>query len=181
MLFVVGKINFMKNLLAIAIVGAALVFPGALHAQYSINWYTVAGGGGTSSGTNGTTNYTVSGTIGQPATATMSGSNYTVTSGFWSIISVVQTPNSPLLTITRSGTNAIISWSASTTPFVLQQTPNLSSTNSWSASPAMQTTNSGTISVTVPAVSGYQVLSVGVSVGFRSSGPGRFSFPHWRL
>jgi hypothetical protein len=145
----------MNNLLAIAIVSAALVFPGALQAQsYSINWHTIAGGGGISSGASGSTNYVVSGTVGQPAAATMSGGNYSVTGGFWSIISVVQTSGSPVLTITRSGTQAIISWSASFTPFALQQTPNLS--GSWSPSAAPQTTNSGIISVTVPASSGYQ-------------------------
>src|SRR5271167_371028 len=73
-MFVVGRIGFMKSFLAIAIMGAALVFPSALHAQiYSINWYTIGGGGGSSSGTNGGTSYTVTGTIGQPATASMSG------------------------------------------------------------------------------------------------------------
>jgi opacity protein-like surface antigen len=144
----------MKNILAIAVLGATLAFPGALHAQYSISWYTVAGGGGVSSGTNGSTNYTINGTIGQPATATMSGGSYSVTSGFWSIISVVQTPGSPTLSISRSGSQAIISWSASSTPFVLQETSNLS--GSWAASGATQTTNSGIISVTVPAGSGYQ-------------------------
>jgi hypothetical protein len=58
------------------------------------------------------------------------------------------------LSISRSGSQAIISWSASATPFVLQQTSNLSGT--WTASGATQTTNGGIISVTVPATSGYQ-------------------------
>jgi hypothetical protein len=145
----------MKHFLAIAFLGAALLVPGALEAQsYSINWYTIAGGGGVSSGTNGSTNYSVSGTIGQPAAATMSGGNYSVTGGFWSIISVVQTPGSPTLAITRSGSQAVISWSASSTPFVLEQTSNLA--GSWTNSPATLTTNGTTISVTVPAASGYQ-------------------------
>jgi len=49
-------------------------------AQYSISWYTIDGGGGTSAG--GT--YSVSGTIGQPdAGPTMTGSTYSVTGGFW--------------------------------------------------------------------------------------------------
>ena len=48
--------------------------------QYSVDWYKVAGGGGTS--TNG--QYSVSGTIGQPdASAAMSGGPYSVTGGFW--------------------------------------------------------------------------------------------------
>jgi hypothetical protein len=149
-----GNIGFMKNILAIAIVGAALVFPGALHAQsYSINWYTIGGGGGSSSGTSGTNTYSVSGTIGQPATASMSGGNYSVTGGFWSLISVVQTPGSPFLNVLRSGTQAVISWNAPATGFVLQQSSTLL-TNSWTLSSATLTTNSGVISATVPASSG---------------------------
>jgi len=55
--------------------------------QYSIDWYKVAGGGGTSIG--GT--YAVSGTIGQPdAGGPLSGGNYSVTGGFWSLINVAR-------------------------------------------------------------------------------------------
>jgi hypothetical protein len=146
----------MKNLLAIAIVGAALVFPRALQAQsYSIDWYTIGGGGGSSAGTNGATTYSVTGTIGQPATASMSGGNYSVTGGFWSLLAVVQTAGSPLLSITRSGTQAVISWSAPATGFVLEQSSTLK-TNSWTTSPATLTTNAGIVSVTVTATNGYQ-------------------------
>ena len=59
---------------------------GASAQQYSIDWYKVSGGGGTSTG--GT--YQVSGTIGQPdASGALSGGNYSLTGGFWSLISVV--------------------------------------------------------------------------------------------
>ena len=140
----------------ISIVGAALLLPSALHAQsYSINWYTVAGGGGTSSGAIGGVAYSVSGTIGQPATATMSGANYSLTGGFWSFLAAVQTAGSPFLTITRSNTLAIISWSSSATGFVLQQSSTLQP-NSWSTSTNSTATNASTISVTVPATNGYQ-------------------------
>jgi hypothetical protein len=150
------KFDFMKNLLAIAMMGAALVFPSTLLAQnYSINWYAIGGGGGTSSGTNGATTYSISGTIGQPATSTMTGGNYALTGGFWSIIAAVQTSGAPLLSITRSGTQAVVSWSAPATGFVLEQSATLA-TNSWTASSATLTTNSGIISVTVTANHGYQ-------------------------
>jgi hypothetical protein len=146
----------MKTFLALAIVAAALLFPGSLQAQnYSINWYTIAGGGGSSSGASGTNTYTVTGTIGQPATATMSGGNYSITGGFWSIIAAVQTPGAPLLNIVRSGTQVVISWNGPAGGFVLQQSPSLLS-GSWTNSPATVTTNGSVISVTVPAASGYQ-------------------------
>lgn len=50
--------------------------------EYSIDWFTITGGGGTS--TNG--GYSLSGTIDQPvAGATMTGGGYTLDSGFWRI------------------------------------------------------------------------------------------------
>jgi hypothetical protein len=146
----------MKTFLAIAIVGAALVFPRALQAQiYSINWYTIGGGGGASSGTSGTNTYTVTGTIGQPGTSTMSGGVYSITGGFWSILAAVQTSGAPLLSVVRSGTQAIISWSAPATGFVLEQSSSLLP-GSWSTNTATLSTNSGVMSVSVPVTTGYQ-------------------------
>jgi hypothetical protein len=146
----------MRKFLVIAIVGLALVLPSALQAQtYTIPWYAIAGGGGSSSGTNGSVTYSVSGTIGQPATSTMAGGNYSLTSGFWSFISTVQTPGSPILSITRLGTQAEISWSSSSGGFMLQESSTLLS-NSWSNFSATVTTNGSTYSVTVPATNRYE-------------------------
>ena len=62
----------------------ALAVLSARAPSYSIDWYKIAGGGGTSTGGV----YSVSGTIGQPdASGAMTGGNYSVTGGFWSIIS----------------------------------------------------------------------------------------------
>lgn len=95
--------------------------------QYSIDWYKVADGGGTSTGGV----YAVSGTIGQPdASATLTGGNYSVTGGYWSLINVVQTPGVPTLTITYAGNQAIVSWPASVAGFTLQTNTTLAS-GSW--------------------------------------------------
>ena len=98
------------------------------HAQnYTIDWFKVSGGGGTS--TNG--QYSLSGTIGQPdASGAMSGGGYSVTGGFWALYAV-QTPGAPLLTITYANNQAILSWPASVTGWTLQTNGNLSTTN-WS-------------------------------------------------
>jgi hypothetical protein len=90
--------------------------------QYSIDWYTIAGGGGASS--NG--QYVVSGTIGQPDAGAMNGGNYSLTGGFWSLLAVVQTPGAPLLTIHLTSTNtAVLSWSVSSPGFNLQKNSTL--------------------------------------------------------
>jgi len=84
---------------------------------YSIAWYKIAGGGGTS--TNG--QYSLSGTIGQhDAGGAMAGGNYSLTGGFWSLIAVVQTPGAPLLTITYAGNQAVVSWPLPSTGWTLQ-------------------------------------------------------------
>lgn len=57
-----------------------LTLAATAHAQsYAITWWTVDGGGGTSSGGS----YTLSGTIGQPDAGVLSGGTYSLTGGFW--------------------------------------------------------------------------------------------------
>ena len=108
----------MKKLL----LALSLLIPSVSFAQsYSINWYKIAGGGGSSTG--GT--YQVSGTLGQPdAIGAMSGGNYSLTAGFWSIYAV-QTSGAPLLTITYAGNQAVISWPPSVKGWTLQTNNNL--------------------------------------------------------
>ena len=144
----------MKTTMILGLVGVGLCLWAPLPAgaqTYEIPWFTIDGGGGTSTGGV----YAVSGTIGQPATATMTGGNYSLTGGFWSLISVVQTPGAPTLTITRSGsTQAVISWTGPATGFVLEQSGSL--VQGWAASGATLTTNGTTISATVNATGGPQ-------------------------
>jgi len=104
----------------------ALLAPSLCLAQsYSIDWYKIAGGGGTS--TNG--QYSLSGTIGQPdASTAMTGGNYSLTGGFWSLYAV-QVAGSPKLTISIVNNQAVISWPASVTGFTLQTNSNLATTN----------------------------------------------------
>ncbi|HWV98497.1 MAG TPA: hypothetical protein VNZ64_02275 [Candidatus Acidoferrum sp.] len=96
---------------------------------YSIDWYKVAGGGGTSTGAQ----YVVSGTIGQhDAGGPMTGGNYSLTGGFWSLVAAIQTPGAPFLTVFHTPTNTVvISWPAPSTGFALQQNGDLRTT-SWS-------------------------------------------------
>ena len=111
-------------IILLALTGSLLWGPQNISAQsYSIDWFTVDGGGGTSTGGG----YSLSGTIGQPDAGTMSGGNYTIQGGFWSLIAAIQTEGAPLLTITRSGQSAIVSWPSPSTGFVLQETTNLGS------------------------------------------------------
>jgi len=99
----------------------------SIHAQsYSIGWYKIAGGGGTSS--NG--QFSVSGTIGQhDAGGPMTGGKYSLTGGFWALFAV-QTQGAPFLSIARTPTNSVlISWPSPSTGFVLQQNADLTTSN----------------------------------------------------
>ena len=113
--------------LVLCLLGAILRLP-AFAQSYSINWFKVAGGGGTSAGGA----YQVSGTIGQhDAGGPMTGGNYSLIGGFWSIIAVVQTPGAPLLTITFNSqlSTVTVSWPSSATNYVLQQNSDLTTAN----------------------------------------------------
>jgi len=117
--------------------------------QYSIDWYKVAGGGGTSAGTNGGSVYSLSGTIGQQdASGAMTGGAYSLTGGFWSLISLMQTPGAPILAIALSGNSVIVSWPSSATGFKLQQNSNLATTN-WTTSGYSISTNGTIDSITI--------------------------------
>jgi hypothetical protein len=124
----------------------------AVGQQYSINWFKIAGGGGTS--TNGA--YQVTGTIGQhDAGVTMTGGSYALTGGFWSVIAVVQTPGAPQLAISINPLTSMItiSWPAAAGNYVLVQNSSLT-TGNWTPAGLPVSTNGSTLSVTVSPVEG---------------------------
>jgi hypothetical protein len=117
--------NFALKIMTLSVLSLAGI-PSALQAQsYSIDWYKVASGGGTSTGGV----YSLSGTIGQhDAGGPMTGGSYSLTGGFWALYAV-QTPGAPVLHIFLTGTNtAVVAWPAPSTGYVLQQNTNLVST-----------------------------------------------------
>ena len=108
-------------------------FPTARAQSYSIDWYKIAGGGGTSTGSV----YSISGTVGQPdAGGPMTGGNYSLTGGFW-VLAAVQTPGAPTLSITLTGNNAVLYWPTNTVGFVLEHNNSVVASNGWTVvSPA---------------------------------------------
>src|SRR5512138_3103203 len=115
--------------------------------SYTIDWFTVAGGGGIS--TAGL--YSVSGTIGQAdAGGPLTNGQYSVTGGFWALPAAVQTAGAPTLTIAPASPGfARISWTPNTPGFVLHETPGLSPAN-WVNSPS-SATNPAVVPAVVPA------------------------------
>lgn len=126
----------LRRLLQVA--GLALLLGTSAFAQsYSINWYKVAGGGGTS--TNGP--YSLSGTIGQAdASGAMTGGNYSLTGGFWALISVIQTSGAPTLYITHSGSTVTVYWQ-NASGWMLQQSSSINPPVSWTQNNSWTTSN----------------------------------------
>jgi hypothetical protein len=134
----------MKPKITILVVAATVAAVTVLAQSFSIDWHTIDGGGGTSTGGV----YSVSGTIGQPDAGAMSGGNFSVTGGFWSLFAV-QMLGAPTLKIVPAATgSATISWTPNTPGFSLQETISLSVTN-WVNSPSA-TTNPIVVPATLP-------------------------------
>ena len=78
----------MRQILLVALLATVLLAGGSLavaavNSGYTLDWFTVDGGGGTSS-QGGAGGYSVSGTIGQPDAGTLHGGSYVLNGGFWS-------------------------------------------------------------------------------------------------
>jgi hypothetical protein len=129
------------NSLRISITVAAFTLVCNLQAQHALDWFKIAGGGGTVSG-NG---YSLSGTVGQPDAGSLSGGNFSFTGGFWSI---VESSGAPPLSITFNSqfSTVRISWPLPAAGFVLDQSTTLLSppaVSSWapeSSSPDLRAT-----------------------------------------
>jgi hypothetical protein len=120
----------MKNMNKYTLLTALLLLgtTSYVHSQnYTIDWFTVDGGGGSTAGGS----YALSGTAGQPDAGHSIGGNFYLDSGFWSIIDAVQPINTPSLRIVLTRTNTIvIAWPAPSTSFSLQQN-NFLGTSNW--------------------------------------------------
>jgi hypothetical protein len=111
----------MKTFTSIFILLASLALASAQ--SFTIDRFTIDGGGGTSTGGG----YTLIGSIGQPATGSLSGGGFVLTSGFWSAISVVHTPDAPLLSAALTATNTVVvSWPGPDAGWRLQTAASLS-------------------------------------------------------
>ena len=125
--------------------------------NFSIDWFKIAGGGGTSTGGV----YSVSGTIGQhEAGGALTGGGYSLTGGFWALVAV-QTSGAPPLRVFLTTTNtAVVSWPSPSSGWQLKQTPSIAGAT-W-ATPAEAVQDNGTekfIIVNSPAGSRFYRLS----------------------
>jgi hypothetical protein len=111
------------------VLGLCLVLVSSASAQtLSVEKFVLSGGGGTSTNSQ----FAVRGTIGQPAAGTeMVSGQFGMRSGFWSSVTVLQTPGAPLLSILKQAGTITLSWPAESTGFILEATPVLAPPISW--------------------------------------------------
>jgi hypothetical protein len=84
----------------------------------NLDWFTIDGGGGTSTGGA----YAISGTIGQPDVGRFAGPNYTLVGGFWSVI-----PQDSIrrVKIKKRAGQLVLSWPAEAPAVVVQSATQL--------------------------------------------------------
>jgi hypothetical protein len=123
----------LRSKTGILLVGIAFA-GGFLAAQdYRIDWSSVDGGGGTSTGGN----YVLSGTIGQPdaTPVVLTGGSYRLQGGFWTGWILPGDSELPELRIAYGAGGLMLTWPESATGFTLEQADHLPS-DEWTASPA---------------------------------------------
>jgi hypothetical protein len=116
-------------------------------AHYSIDWFTIDGGGGTSA--HGA--FTMCGTFGQSDSFVSSGGSFRLEGGFWSGVTLVQPSGAPLLKVRIAGSSAVISWPLDAAGYRLQETTQFGGIN-WSDTPQPVADTASERTVTVPLI-----------------------------
>lgn len=114
--------------------------------DFAIDWHSLDSGGGTSADDF----YSVSGTIGQPDAGELNEEVYAILGGFWAAALEVEPPVVPTLSITRVGSNLVISWSAAATGYALEENHDLFQPNGWRPVSQPVVVVNGQNTVTVP-------------------------------
>jgi hypothetical protein len=136
---------------------ACLLAAGPLRAQdFTLDWFTVAAGGGESSGGD----FELNATIGQPDAGNAAGGDFDLVGGFWSIITLLETPDAPSLNISMAAGELVISWLQNgSIDFTLEQTTVLANppgSTSWTTVSPDASTSNGVKSVRLPVAAGHR-------------------------
>jgi len=117
--------------------------------DYAIDWWTVDGGGGTSTGGV----YAVSGTIGQPDAGELRGGTFGLVGGFWGVVAAIQTPGAPVLSVVLTNGAVTVSWPQPAEGWVLDEVDSLVAapgSDGWTQVARPYVTNATQIQVSVP-------------------------------
>ena len=149
------SISVRRSSVARLLAAAWLLAPGLLNAQdFQLDWFAVAAGGGESSGGD----FELSATVGQPDASDTAGGDFAILGGFWSVVTVVDTPAVLSLNVRLTEGSAVISWpEGGSGGFALEETDalaNPSSNTAWTTVNVTPQASNGTKSVRLPLASG---------------------------
>lgn len=138
------RMKMIKHVKIFLLVGLT---PLAVSAQnFDVNWFTMDGGGGASTGGP----YSLSGTIGQPDAGRMSGGTYSLSGGFWSGADRFDSDSIPTLAIEKLDTGVRVFWPVLATKWLFEETDTM--TGTWSEVMFPYSTNTSTIGITVESL-----------------------------
>jgi hypothetical protein len=88
------------------------------------------------------------------AAGAMTGGNFLLTGGFWSLAEAVQATNAPVLSVSLAGNAVVLFWPSGATSFVLEHNNDLANTNGWSQAEPVPASVGGFNHVTNAIISG---------------------------
>ncbi len=129
-----------------------LFTPSLLSAQdFVLDSFALAAGGGESSGGD----FELSATIGQTDAGNLLGGDFTFIGGFWGIVTTVETPGAPSLSVSLAAGALTISWPDSgSVDFFLEETAALADPSTWAPVNANVQTSNGVKSVSLSRPTG---------------------------
>lgn len=133
--------------LFVALLAASLVARAQTGGPYSLASAVISTGGGEASGGG---RYSLVGTVDQPAVASSTAGRYELAAGFWTPLTVLQTPDAPRLFIEILPDGLVrLRWAATKAAFILEGTASLTAPE-WQGWPLRPVTDGVTFSVVVP-------------------------------
>lgn len=138
------------------VTGVVAFSPWSLSAQqYSIDWYSIDGGGGTSTGGI----YSVVGTVGQPDAGRLTGASFVLDGGFWGFVGAFQMPGAPVLSVEKLPVGVRVFWPSSATGFVLEETTSIAGPGfAWQTVATPYESSGGQNSITIADPGGMKVF-----------------------
>jgi hypothetical protein len=119
--------------------------------EFTLDWFTVAAGGGESGGGD----FQLRATVGQSDAGNLAGGTFEMAGGFWSITRALEAPGAPTLNITLDQSSVMISWPASGgAGFALEETATLPASGSWNAINTAPQVHNGINSLRLPLATG---------------------------
>jgi hypothetical protein len=135
------------RIILVRLIGLLIAFPilGAA-TEFTITESVIAGGGGSSTGNE----FSVQGTIGQPAAGIAISGSFELEAGFWNRAAAPEAPDEPTLQYAASQDGMTLFWESEPVGYVLEFTPSLNPPTIWSATSEVPVERNGFWTVNVP-------------------------------